>query len=129
MGVPWAYQPGGTYQVMLTLTRPGAVIAGFELTTRFEDGGGQAGRLSHLPADEGRMAVDTSFEVEYIHHLRPGTTAISRDTARWSMLWTAPSEGTGAVLVHAAANAANDDDSQFGDYIYTTVARSEPERH
>ena len=26
--------------------------------------------------------------------------------------------GGGAVLMHAAGNAANDDDSQFGDYVY-----------
>ena len=124
-GVPVVYEPGETYRVQLRLTHPGVVIGGFEMTARFEVGGAQAGRLSFLPEDGGRIAVGTSHQVQYVHHLRPGTTAVVKNAARWTVLWTAPSEG-GAVLMHAAGNAANDDDSQFGDYIYTVMANSQP---
>lgn len=125
-GVPTAYTPGETYRVQLRLTRPGVAIGGFELTARFEDGGAQAGRLFVLPEDAGRVAVETSYDIEYVQHLRPGTTVVARDTAVWTVLWTAPSERGSAVLMHAAGNAADGDDSQFGDYIYTAMARSAP---
>ena len=127
-GVPVAYEPGETYrvQLQLQLTRPGVVIGGFEMTARFEVGGAQAGRLSFLPEDGGRIAVGMSYQVQYVHHLGLGTTAVVQDTARWTVLWTAPSERGGPVLLHAAGNAANDDASQFGDYIYTVTASSQP---
>ena len=70
------------------------------------------------------MAVGTSYQVQYVHHLGLGTTGVVGDTARWTVLWTAPSEEGGPVLLHAAGNAANDDGSQFGDYIYTGTASS-----
>ena len=51
-------------------------------------------------------------------------------TAASSTRTTAPVEGAarGGVLVHVAANAADGDDSQLGDRIYTTVAASRPQR-
>ena len=125
-GVPVAYEPGETYRVQLRLTHPGVVIGGFEMTARFEGGGAQAGRLSFLPEDRDRIAVGTSYQIQYVHHLRLGTTAVAQDTARWTVLWTAPPEREGAVLMHAVGNAADDDDTQFGDYIYTVTASSRP---
>jgi hypothetical protein len=50
---------------------------------------------------------------------------VAADTARWTVLWTAPESG-GEVRFNGAANAANQDDSQFGDYIYTAVEISGP---
>ena len=125
-GVPVVYEPGKTYRVQLRLTHPGVVIGGFEMTARFEVGGAQAGQLAFLPEDGGLIAVGTSQQVQYVHHLRPGTTSVVQDTARWTVLWAAPSERGGPVTMHAAGNAANDDDSPLGDYIYTVMASSQP---
>jgi hypothetical protein len=33
--------------------------------------------------------------------------------------WRAPSPSVGRIIFHAAANAANDDESALGDFIYT----------
>jgi hypothetical protein len=41
--------------------------------------------------------------------------------------WTAPEEARWPVAAHVAANAANDDDSPLGDFVYTTAAGSRPE--
>jgi hypothetical protein len=123
-GVPDRYRPGEGYALTLTLTRPGIAVGGFQLTARFEEGGAQAGSLK--PArEDGRITVTPDRGVQYAHHLRPGTDPTVRDTARWELVWTAP-PSVGAVLVHAAANAADGDDSQLGDRIYTTVAASRP---
>jgi hypothetical protein len=43
---------------------------------------------------------------------------------RWTFRWTAPADAPGrAVVFHVAANAANDDDSPLGDFIYARALR------
>jgi hypothetical protein len=129
ISAPRRYSPGETYRVTVTLTRPGMAIGGFELTSRFEKGGAQAGTMT-LADGEGegegeqeRVKLMTDRGVQYAHHSRPGTRLTARNVARWTVRWTAPASG-GIVRFHAAGNAANEDDSQFGDYIYTATARS-----
>ena len=55
---------------------------------------------------------------------RPGTTS-------WTVQWrppatTAPGGGATAVVFHAAANAANNDVSEFDHFIYTASATTRP---
>jgi hypothetical protein len=123
-GVPERYTPGTTYPLTLTLVRPGIALGGFQLTARFERDGAQAGVLA-VGADGGRIATTLDRGVQYAHHLRAGASLVAPDTARWTIAWTAPAAG-GAVSVHVAANAADGDDSQLGDRIYTTAAVSRP---
>jgi hypothetical protein len=122
-GAPESWVPGATYPVTVTLTRPRMDLGGFQLTARFEDDGAQAGTLSVEPKDSTRMKVTADQGVQYAHHVRPGAVLAVRDTARWTVLWTAPPAG-GPVRFHTAANAASDDDSPLGDYIYATSVRS-----
>jgi hypothetical protein len=42
----------------------------------------------------------------------------------WRVEWTAPDDAAGAVIFHVAANAANGDKSESGDFIYTTEVRA-----
>jgi hypothetical protein len=37
----------------------------------------------------------------------------------WAVEWTAPAQALADVAIHVAANAANDDNSEFGDHIFT----------
>lgn len=120
-GLPARYQPGQRYTLTVVLTHPQLRAAGFELSARFESGpdsARQAGRLS-VAGDRAAVSADPTSRVEYAHHLRPGTTPASPGSARWTVTWTAPSNGSGPVVFHAAANAANDNDSPMGDYIYS----------
>jgi hypothetical protein len=115
-GIPATYSPGHTYTVTVTLHRPGLERGGFQLSTRFADGT-QAGTLR---ADTEHLKVTNGpGDVQYVHHLLAGTAPVHPDTARWTLTWQAPAEPGGPVVVHAAANASNGDDSEFGDYIYT----------
>lgn len=123
-GVPPLYLPGERYPLILTLTRPGMAIGGIQLAARFAVGGEQAGSLAPGEGEEARMAISRSFGIEYAQHLREGTALAAPDTARWTVLWTAPEAG-GAVRFHASGNAADQNDSQFGDYIYTTSAETQ----
>lgn len=126
-GVPERYEPGETYRITVELKKPGMQRGGFQLAGRFAEGAGvgkQAG--TWRPVDTERIAVTRvdSSDVEYAHHTPVGTTLVHPDSAKWTLEWTAPEEARGAVVFHAAANAANDDASAFGDFIYTQVARS-----
>ncbi|PYO85418.1 MAG: hypothetical protein DMD37_02810 [Gemmatimonadetes bacterium] len=120
-GAPDRYTEGRTYELAVTLRRAGMLRGGFQLAARFADGdslGRPAGSVARIDA---RTAVvwDTITHVGYIEHTAVGS-GVSNATARWTIRWTAPADPRGAVVFHVAANAANDDESPLGDFIYTT---------
>jgi hypothetical protein len=119
-GLPTRYRAGDRYPLTITLTRPGMVIGGFQLTARLEDNGAQAGVLALGPGEEGRIAIEASGGIQYASQRQPGTTPAAPDTAKWRLLWTAP-KSNAAVLFHVAANAADKDESVDGDYVFTRV--------
>jgi cytochrome c5 len=129
-GAPAGYEPGRTYELEIVLRRAGMLRAGFQLAARFADGaaaGTPAGALA--PGDERSMVIwDTVSHVSYIEHNLAGTALVG-DAGRWTLRWTAPGNARGAVVFNAAGNAANDDDSPLGDFIYTTAVRVAPTRH
>ncbi len=93
------------------------------LSVRYANGR-LAGTLASL--DTVRVAVgspDTS-SIQYAHHTLPGTEPSAENRARWSIRWTAPKGKGDSVLVHVAANAANDDASEFGDDVYTATEKT-----
>ena len=100
-------------------------LSGFGLTTRFAEGGSQAGQLAVAPEEASRAAVVADREVEYAYQLDPGSELVSPDTARWTIVWTAPSQ-TGPIHLHVAANAADGDGTAEGDEVYTAVIEIEP---
>ena len=119
-GLPTRYQAGQRYTLTLIITHPELRAAGFELSARFQSGpdsARQAGKLS-ATGDRAAVSLEETRRVQYAHHLRPGTTPPKPGSARWTVHWTAPSDASGTVIFHASANAANDNDSPMGDYIY-----------
>ncbi len=136
-GVPEAYEAGAEYPVTVTLRDPRLQRAGFQLTARFAGEGGGHGTGAGLQA--GRLlapGASKSPRVEVVEHLEPpvlyarqtlaGTEPVAAHEASWTLRWIAPEEAGGPVVFHAAANAANYDDSEFGDVVHTTTARSRP---
>ncbi len=121
-GVPDAYEPGARYRLTVRLRRADLGAAGFELAVRFPDGT-QAGTLR--PTD-GRAEVSTADAsgVQYAHHTPAGSKPTASDSVRWTLEWKAPTAARDSVAFHAAANAANGDASEFGDFIYTAQRRS-----
>jgi len=126
-GVPASYTPGETYPLSISLTRPGLVLAGFQLTSRFEDGT-QAGMLAPPSGGDERVAIssDTDTRVLYAHQRGTAAEPAAPAAARWTVSWTAPEADARAVLFHVAANAADGDGSASGDYVYTTAAAALP---
>ena len=120
-GVPAVYVPGDTLRLTVFLRRAGMRRAGFQLSARFPDGR-QAGAFR--VTDSTATVTGAATDVGYVHHTRAGSRLSRADTAQWTLEWTAPRGTNDAVEFHVAANAANDDNSEFGDFIYTRAARS-----
>jgi hypothetical protein len=124
-GVPERFAGGARYPITITLSRPGMQLGGFQLTARFRDDGAQAGTLAPAPGEEQRVRVDLDGQVQYADQRQKGTALAAPETARWSLIWTAPSTAA-AVVFHVAANAADADGTVEGDYIHTTMVESAP---
>jgi hypothetical protein len=125
-GVPARYEAGRKYSLTVTVRRPDARRAGFELSARFAEGAGAGAQAGTLGAADGRTRVITAPDgtVQYIQHTRAGSDLTSPGEGRWTVNWTAPMGGGGRVVFHVAGNAANDDASPLGDHIYTRTATS-----
>lgn len=125
-GVPERFAAGERYALTITLSRTGMRLGGFQFTARMADDGAQAGTLAPAEGEEKRLAIEVSNNVQYANQRKPGAVPSATDTVRWTVLWTAP-KATGAVQFHAAANAADNDESVRGDYVYTATVRAAPQ--
>lgn len=126
-GLPDAWKPGHTYDLVLEVADTGMRAAGFQLSARFQDGR-PAGRLAPAPEEQGRVDVDSAGAIPYAHHLYNGTDLASPGSARWLIRWTAPDAadpGTGdakaAIVLNLAVVSADNDLSPLGDLVYTAA--------
>ena len=115
-GINDEYQPGKSYEITVTVESVHLENGGFQMASRFEDGT-QAGvfewngeRLMYTPS--------ISDDVKYLQHSREGTTKTGEREISWKFYWIAPESDSGNIIFNIAANAGNDDDSAFGDWIY-----------
>ena len=121
-GVPKVYQRGRTYVIAVKIRRDGLLRGGFEIAARFASGaqkGSQAGRWE--VGAGGRVqtvASKTDASLIFVQHTTLGSKASAAGTLSWSIEWTAPRSDE-PVQFNLAANAANDDASPLGDFIYT----------
>jgi len=118
-GLKSAYEPGRAYEFEIVLTRDDMLKAGFQLTARFEDGS-QAGNFE--PGDSLAFTPGLGGDVRYLQHA-VGRTSVRNGAKRWTITWIAPGERSGDVVFNIAANAANGDRSEFGDWIYVKEVR------
>jgi hypothetical protein len=115
-GIDGEYQPGKTYEITITVESEHLKNGGFQMTSRFEDGS-QAGTFE-WNGDRLRYTPSISDEVKYLQHGREGISPTAERKVSWTFLWNAPDEKANKVIFNIAANAGNDDDSAFGDWIY-----------
>jgi len=128
-GVPASFTPDQSYPITVTISRQGLRRGGFEIAARFAGGkqkGRQAGswRLRDARAQLIPGAVDKALT--FVQHNQAGSRTTVTGSNAWTIDWTAPPAGSGAVQFNVAANASNNDDSPLGDYIYVKTLRSSP---
>jgi hypothetical protein len=99
--------------------------SGFQLSARYLESGDQAGVFRSL---DSRTAVASheSGSMSYIQHTREGQRLTGQAQAEWQFEWEAPRHPA-PVTMHVTANAANQDDSEFGDTIHTRQLTIRPE--
>jgi uncharacterized protein (TIGR03437 family) len=127
------YTPGVPQHLVVTITDPVQRRWGFQLTARKANNRkAQAG--SFAPSAEGYTQLactQTTFQtqvfgsscpsampLQYIEHTLLGTRPGVRGPVSFQFDWTPPATDVGSILIYAAANAANGDNTVMGDHIY-----------
>jgi hypothetical protein len=113
------YAPGDTYTICLTLSDPVAARWGFEFTM-VDAAGNPAGTLSALDANV-QISTSGPFDRQYAKHTSAGTNPGQTGSNSWQIRWQAPPVGTGTVTLYGMGNAANNNNSNSGDHIYSLV--------
>src|SRR4051794_19789608 len=119
------YTPGQQQTLTLSITDGTRRVFGFQASARLDSNptSGQAGKFtagtSQIVICEngsimGSSGCPASGSVQFLEHNRP----LSSGTI--SILWTAPATDVGPITVYVAANAANGNNDDSGDHIYTT---------
>ena len=114
------YEPAQSRRVEIRLTHPDMSLGGFEVSARYQSGpsaGRQAGMWNVI---DGRVEITVSgeWEVAYAHQSDEGIVPTGGTVTVWTLGWVAPNDALGPVVFHVAANAANGDNSEFGDFVY-----------
>lgn len=117
---PAQYVPGDTLTMVVNLEKDGQRRWGFE---------GTALNASRLPAGNFIVTdiVHTSKATggngrQYIKHVGAGTyPGTLNQSPGWTFDWAAPVAGTGTVTFYFVGNAANNDNTNIGDFIYSKV--------
>lgn len=123
-GIPSSYDPGEMYTFTIEVSRKDLDKAGFQLTARYADST-QAGSFS-VESDRIEFTNSTG-DVQYVQHSPEGTEPNESDISIWSLKWAAPEQSKGNIIFSLAANAANGDASEFGDFIFIREIVSSPQ--
>jgi hypothetical protein len=116
-GIPGKLSGGEIYQVKVIVRREKLGRAGFQLSARFKNGV-QAG--SFLISDNQRVIFTEKVpdSLQFVQHSVDGTEPQSERESHWVIRWIAPEVIMDSVVINISANAANGDQSEFGDWIY-----------
>ncbi|HXG94848.1 MAG TPA: choice-of-anchor V domain-containing protein [Blastocatellia bacterium] len=118
------YVPGQQYTLRVTVQQASRRKFGFQLTA-IDMNGNRAGTFESLGGDT-QVNPETGLGGrQYIEHTQPGTNTAVVGSRTWQVRWTAPITDIGTVRFYVAGNAANGDDTNQNDYIYTSSAIAE----
>lgn len=113
-GLPEVITAGKVYDLEVELKHPQLAKAGFQLSIR-TPAGDQVG--SFVSIDERTLVqAGPDGKIQYMNHSEKGSAGFN-GSATWKFKWKA-GDNAGPIVLNLAANAANGDDSEFGDYIY-----------
>lgn len=129
------YTPGVTQHIKVEVSDPAQRRWGFELTARLasDPANAQAGDLvasdsnSQVICANGRRKPCASAAViQFITHTLAGTRNGTTGGAQFEFDWTPPATDSGRITLYAAGNAANGDNRNSGDHIYTATVDLDP---
>ena len=121
-GIGESFEPGKEYQIGLKVERDDLAKAGFQMTARFSDST-QAG--SFEIGENLTTTPNIENDISYVQH-GVGLVEAENGEKSWQVSWIAPDQKK-PVIINIAANAANGDASEFGDWIYLKEIIIEPD--
>lgn len=116
-GISENISSGRTMDITITVRRKELGRAGFQFTARFENGE-QAGQFILGDSEQLGFTKAGNDSLQYIQHTALGSRVSDKGKNSWVVRWKSPQVKEGAVIFNVAANAANGDQSEFGDYIF-----------
>ena len=119
--VPNVYTPGITQTLQVSITDPGALAWGFELSARFLNGS-QAGAFTPSSQIAVKIASWDNFSVQYAS--QASAPAQAGKQFQFNVNWTAPPDASGGPVVFSVVGVAANDDTNSTDRTYGAEARS-----
>lgn len=116
-GINDEVEAGKTYEITIKVKREEMGKAGFQLSTRFSDGS-QAGTFQLGENERVMFTQEVPDSLQYVQHSEAGTDPVRDGENSWEIVWKAPDSISDSIHFHITANAANGDQSEFGDWIY-----------
>ena len=117
--VNWAYVPGTTYGIDVTVAKTGVSKFGFAMEA-LQANGANAGTLvvtNSTTMQLKSITVSGNSRTSITHKTNGG---LATNSKTFSFNWTAPATNVGNVTFYAAGNASNSNNGSSGDYIYST---------
>ena len=122
------YTPGTKVKVTVKVTDSAAARYGFQASSRLSSNTSSAQAGTFTPGTGQFVQCENSDErpaagcpstasLEFIQHSSPNSTGT------FEFDWTPPTTAAGDVIFYVAGNAANGNNEQTGDHIYTNMAR------
>ena len=115
VGVPGTIGVGQTYRLTVRLNDPGQSRWGFELTV-INAQNESSGTIVVTDPDSTQLSDNPAPAPDYLKHTSAGTRRGTAGPREWSFDWIAG--GDSQVEFYVAGNAANNDGTTFGDFIY-----------
>lgn len=114
--INWEYTPGQTYTLTATVTQQGRSLFGIGLEALLPSGA-NAGTLTPGTGTTTKNAtIAGNSRKNIVHNMNAGATANAHS---FTFTWTAPATDVGPITIYFAGNAANNNGTMTGDYIYT----------
>jgi hypothetical protein len=122
MGSAVNYEPGKTYPITVRITEPSVERFGFQILALKNSDSSNIGtfQLTDIKRTQFIKNQYSLLSREYVTYTFYGTDAISSGVGEWTVNWTAPSTNVGPVTFYASGVSANDDETDKGDYVFTT---------
>jgi len=114
---PATFAIGTPVDLIVRASKPGAARFGFQITVRDMNGS----MTGTFEVTDGTQFADFGLSTAYLTHASLAPRA--PDTYQWTVRWNPPTENATDVTFYASGNAANGDDTNFNDFIYTTSSQ------
>ena len=115
------FVPENTYSLTVTLDDPNMMRGGFEVTVIYDAGGGNylmGGGFEVTDPTNTQLSDNTGSTPDFMKQTSTGSHAGTSGPFSWSFDWVAPVELADMVTFYIVGNAANNNSSTNGDYIY-----------